>query len=186
VSVVPPGKNENLCIVKGAWRQEAPKCTLRRDRSTGVKEKPLKASVAKEVCDAVLRAYEHLKLQPTKTRPDVAQDAIYETVNRVNRSAKRITPKHAGELAISLGCLWGQTVCDAKGWIWRALTFKTGETVFAIVDPKRTHVVAPMGFLLRMLRKRGENAENTTLLLYNMIKAGELHKGAPKSYKVFS
>jgi hypothetical protein len=112
------------------------------------------------------------------------QQAIYEAVDRVIASPKRLASRRVEDLAIDLGCLWGQTVCDAKGWTWCALNMESGKKSYVVGDPKRSHVVAPMDFLLRMLRKRGENAENTTLLLYNMIMAGELEKGVSKSYRV--
>ena len=82
-------------------------------------------------------------------------------------------PEAQQDHAIALGCLWGQTVCDALGWEW-CLVKKGDAKIFSVASPNRSHFVPPMQFLQDQIRRRGADAEITTLLLFNVLVAGDL------------
>ena len=85
------------------------------------------------------------------------------------------------DLAVNLGCLWGQTVCDELGWEWCCLMLGVGRETYVIVTPNRSHMVSPMDFVLEQLQKRLPE-ENTSMLLFNMLKGKKFGSAKPNSY----
>ena len=87
------------------------------------------------------------------------------------------------DLAVNLGCLWGQTVCDELGWEWCCLMLGDGRETYVIVTPNRSHIVSPMDFVLEQLQKRLPE-ENTSMLLFNMLKGKKF--GSAQSQVLFA
>ena len=85
------------------------------------------------------------------------------------------------DLAVNLGCLWGQTVCDGLDWQWCCLMLGDGRETYVVVTPNRSHIVAPMDFVLEQLQKRLPE-ENTSMLLYDMLKGKAFGKAKAKAY----
>ncbi|MEO6435185.1 MAG: hypothetical protein ABIP55_05430 [Tepidisphaeraceae bacterium] len=137
---------------------------------TGGSDRPLKAGEKKDIHLSIARGYEHLKLTPG-TSPLKVQRAIRDLIDPIVLGRKKGSAKTVADLAVNLGCLWGQTICDIAGWEW-CFAKVSGSAFYAIVTPNRSHVVAPMHFAQAQLKKRSPQ-DNTSLLLFNMIKSGK-------------
>ncbi|MBQ6094383.1 MAG: hypothetical protein IJL09_03195 [Lachnospiraceae bacterium] len=70
------------------------------------------------------------------------------------------------DVAVALGCLFGEALVTGYGWKWKAVGKSAEDAVFSVVSPDENFVNPCMVYLQKILK--GEN-ENTTLLLYNMI-----------------
>lgn len=143
-------------------------------------DRPLELAEEKDIRLAVGRGYKWLKLKRGRTTPMQVQEAILKTIDSVMDSKKKMTARAIENLAINLGCLWGQTVCDEIGWEWCFATIGD-ENVFAVAPPNRSYVVAPMGFVQTQLQKRPPE-DNTSLLLFNMVVGGSLPKAKAGAY----
>jgi hypothetical protein len=148
-------------------------------KTPALREEPLDDAIRKEICSCVADGYKLLEIGP-RSKADRVQKAIQAWIERF-REKKRRSAKAVEDAALYLGCLWGQTVCDELGWEWAAL--KEGQrTHYGIVSPKRESVALPTLHFRALLKNSAE--EVNTLLLYNMIKAGEMTSTAPNSYQV--
>jgi hypothetical protein len=173
--------NKNLRVIEGQW-ELAPPAYVPRSTKPGATERPLPADVAREIEEAARRARTTLKLT-AKSTPAATLQAILAAVERQIAGPKRPPEAETENLAIDLGCLWAQTVCDALGWQWCELKYPKRPATYAIVTPDRSHAIVPMAYMARQLDQRGPSADNTTLLLFNMLKANRLPPARPKSYK---
>ena len=69
------------------------------------------------------------------------------------------------------------------GWEWCAVKHRDTEAL-SIASPNRSHFVQPLHFIQGQLERRGPNAEITSLLLFNMLKAGDLPRATAKTYQL--
>jgi hypothetical protein len=141
---------------------------------------PMKASLRGEIKAALVRARALLQLT-AKSSPADAQRGIYDVVTEIIEDKKRTEKSLLDDLAIDLGCLWGQSVCDALGWEWRVVN-RGDDELHAVVSKDRAYFIAPLVYLRRQLDQRGKTADNTTLLLFNMLKTNKLPHSRPKEY----
>lgn len=176
--------NRNLSVVEGRWEAAPPACRPRAGLKPGAIERPLKLNVVNEVSEAIQRGYDYLKLKPGRAKPAKVRQAIYDAVDRLIAAKRRVPAEQADDLAIDLGCLWGQSLCDSLGWAWCQLKYGRGPAAYAVVSPDRSFAVAPMAYLLRQIGQRGPGADNTTLLLFNMVEAGAVPRSRPQAYKM--
>jgi hypothetical protein len=114
--------------------------------------------------------------------PDRIQQWIYETVNALRSKPRETTEDGRTQTALNLGCLWGQAVCDQLGWEWAAVSLEPGSEFYGVVAPSRSHAIFPLHYVQELLSdpERGQ----TSLLLYNMLKAGDLPPAEPREYKI--
>ncbi len=145
-------------------------------------DRPLDPDVAQEVTDSIARGYEFLKLKDGEVSPEEVQEAIYKAIDRLRGKPSGLTEERITELSVCLGCVWGDTVCRVLNWEWCVATLEGGDH-FGIVTPNRSHVIFPMYFIQEQLKKDAEE-DNTSLLLFNMLVAGQLPKAQPRSYTV--
>jgi hypothetical protein len=150
-------------------------------RTGGGSDRPLKPGEKKDVELSIARGYKHLKLSPG-TAPATTQRAIRDLIDSIVLGKKKVGARTLTDLSVNIGCLWGQTVCDAAGWEWCFV--KVGrDHLLAVAAPSRSHVVAPMHFVQSQLTKRPPQ-DNTSLLLFNMIKSGKsLPPAKAKAYE---
>ncbi|WP_150107464.1 hypothetical protein [Pedosphaera parvula] len=165
-----PGKKSAATLPKPAAVPNTPDFT----------ERPLQPVEEEDIQLSIKRGYKQLKLDPNKASAVATQNAIARALVQVFRAKKKPSPKTIENLAINLGCLWGQTICDVLGWEWCYVTLDESGA-YAIVNSKRSHMVAPMEFILEQLQKQLPE-ENASLFLFNMLKAGSLLKASPRSY----
>jgi hypothetical protein len=177
--------NANLEFDEPAWHTKPPEPGARDpSRPPPGKDEPLRPDQLEEVRAGVARAHQHLALPPDAA-PAAAQRAIFDAVRAIVTSRKRPRPQELTDLAVALGMLWGQTVCDALGWQWCNVRYADGgEVTFATASPTRAHVIAPGALLYRQFTQRGPRPNVTTLLFFNMLKAGKLPRAAPGAYRM--
>jgi hypothetical protein len=145
-----------------------------------ITERPLQPVEEEDIQLSIRRGYKYLNLSSEKASTEKVQSAIALALEEVLSSEKKPTPKTIEDLAINLGSLWGQTICDSLGWEWGYVTLDENGT-YAVVSPNRSHMVAPMDFILEQLQNQSAE-ENTSLVLYKMLTAGSLMKARPRSY----
>ena len=144
-------------------------------------DRALREDERKEIAECIKAAYDFLKVNPKAASTAAVQKAIYNAIDEIIRSRKRLTTKLETDLALNLGCLWGETVRRTLRWQW-CYAKVDGTEFFAIASRDRSHVVAPMPFIMEQLRKRGASCDNTSLLLFNMLKGNSFPKAEPGSY----
>jgi hypothetical protein len=169
--------NASLKWAPAAWKIQRDYVDHGPDESTT--DAPHPDNVRAEVVGAIDRARASLQLPPRASSPRV-MEAICGAVDRVIEG-KRPSKSKLEDLAIDLGCLWGQTVCDALKWEWRVVT-RDGQDSFAIASRDRAHYIPPMVYMKRQLSQRGDSADNTTHLLFNMLKGRKLPASRPRAY----
>ena len=91
-------------------------------------DRPLQSEEAAEIRACIARAYAHLKLKPNASAKRV-QEAMRDAIDAVTLGKKKLPRKVREGFAFDLGCLWGQTVCDALGWQWCVATVAGDEFV---------------------------------------------------------
>jgi hypothetical protein len=172
--------NEHLVINPESWCMEPPQERAAPSASAS-RDTPLSVEAGKEIDDAIQRACVELKLEAKKRSPEAVQQAIYEKLQQL-AAGKKLKGDDLKNRAIDLGSLWGQSVCDALGWEWCAV--RDGDTeIFSVAAPDRSYFVAPLHFMQKQLGRRGADAEITSLLLFNMLKAGNLPPARAKDYQ---
>ena len=143
-------------------------------------DRPLNASEQRDIDLSIQRGRALLKLTP-KASTKKTQEAIRDAIDATSLGKKKLSKKAAIDLAVNLGCLWGQTVCDALSWQWCCLKLADGSETCVIVTPSRSHMVSPLDFVLEQLQKRLPE-ENTSMLLFNLLKSKKLDPAKAKSY----
>jgi hypothetical protein len=110
------------------------------------------------------------------------QATIHDAITRF-RSAPDAFPGLAQQdLAVCLGCLWGQAVCDECGWSWALVTLDDGDEVYGILPADKAQVVFPMAYVHDLLDE--PDSHETNLVLYDTIKKGPLPEATPGEYLV--
>lgn len=85
--------------------------------------------------------------------------------------------------ALGLGCLWAEQVCGSLGWSWATLTSGDAEH-HCIVSPDRRFAIHATAYLRSLLSDR--EADNTVVLLFNMIAAGNVPQAEAGQYRFLS
>jgi hypothetical protein len=99
---------------------------------------------------------------------------------------ERVRPLEGERLideALELGCLWAEQVLRVTGWNWAELR-KSDAANYAVVSADRALAVFPANYLRELLAD--SERDNTALLLFNMIRAGNVPAADPGDYEVFS
>ena len=161
-----------------------PMQTTPPDAGTSLPQAATDRALNGEETEAVRKQMEHamevLGIDPRTTTPDDIQQSVYHEVNRVRNDIAMNDPEILEDIALGLGCLWGQSVCDMLGWEWAFITIE-GSDGIGVLSPSRSLAAFPMASIKRILED--SQRENTSLLLYNMLKAGSF-SAEPNSYKV--
>jgi hypothetical protein len=79
-----------------------------------------------------------------------------------------------------VGALWGQQIVREFRWTWMSIE-KEGEVEWAVVSTDRAYAAFPRPYLSRMLLP--PYADNTLMLMFNMLKAGKLPPSSPNAYE---
>jgi hypothetical protein len=172
--------HKNLLIIEAQWVVAYPELQPRKSKQGRVKESKPGADVLQQISEAVTRAREFLELK-SKASPKAAITAVRQAIDNVRRQ-KRRKGKNAKELAIDLGALWGEALCQALNWEWCMLREKGEGTVCAVCSPDRSHAIDPISLIYRLVTSRNSDYDNTALLVFNMIKAGDMPVSVPRGY----
>jgi hypothetical protein len=157
-----------------------PKPSRKESPAPNPSDRPLNDTEQRDISLSIKRGYKYLKLEP-KSSPTATQKAMLKAIDAIALGKKKVSKNVEMDLAVNLGCLWGQTVCDDIGWEWCCLMLEDRRETYVIVTPNRSHMVSPMDFVLRQLDKRLPE-ENTNLLLFNMLKGKSFGAAKAGSY----
>ncbi len=168
-----------LSLELDQWVVDKPELTLKP--RTDVVDLSLTDEVVEELRDGIERAYQHLDLVPGQIAGKALISAINDFVDlQIKEGIKK---KLAIDLAVDLGSLWGQVLCEESGWEWRSIADGNDQAVYCVANPERSYCISPTHFLLRMLQLKGPDAENTTLLTYNMLNYPDHLDAPPGAYR---
>jgi len=173
--------SENLLLQEDQWIVEFPEAQP-VSRVFRIQEATPEPEVINEINAAQTRARESLGLAGECNSATIVERLSTE-VNEL-RSQSRLSASQKKQIAIDLGCLWGNALRDAKQWEWCVVSTEPDTSVYAICHPSRSHAVDPIGFVHRILSSK-RNA-NTTALLFNMIVADDLPEAPPLTYSWLS
>src|SRR3989442_12510186 len=81
------------------------------------------------------------------------------------------------DLASQLGCLYGNILRDEVGWEWRIVN-ADGDEFLGIGPADKSVMLAPIGYIHSQMTAPA-SGDNTSMLLFNMIKGGAMPKGEP-------
>lgn len=107
-----------------------------------------------------------------------------DPAERVRAMMELVDATNAGKAAaegldLALACAWGEEIRAAAGLRWVDVRWPGGNSI-ALVPDDRRYVLRPLPYFKRMLS--GPSVDNTVLLLFNMVVAGNVPRAAPKSY----
>jgi hypothetical protein len=111
-------------------------------------------------------------------------DAPETVVRAIGRFIDEWDPEHAtGErelaiIAMCIGLVWGHQVTRELGWQWAVLE-QDGQRSYAVVSPDRAYATHPTVLMAQWLQGA---RDNTVILLFNMVRAGNLPPSAPHTY----
>ena len=126
-------------------------------------------------------ALKHIGLAEEETDPKTIVTAICGYVDTVRKTGEVPTDQ---DLLLGIGALWGKQLVAVLDWTWVHLSWESGFKTYGVVPEDRAVVCIPLDVLPDHLQKK--TPENTTLLLFNMIVAGNQGPAAPGSYTIFS
>ena len=139
---------------------------------------PLAADIAKDVKLSIRRGAQTVGVKASAAPLEI-QRAIRTAIDDISARKVTLSKRAAQDFAVNVGCLWGQTVCDAAKWQWCfAKIGKSKSANLAVAAPDRSYIVTPMQFIQSKL----SGGENTSMLLFNMIRDG-LPSRQPNTYQ---
>ncbi len=142
-------------------------------------DRPLNTDERKEVDLFVAEGFKRLGLEPATGSDEVQQAILDRLCAEVGLSG------HSSEerlsLYLELGCLWGQTLCTVLGWEWALVSLDENE-YYGIVTQNRSHAIFPLHYIKELLED--PDKDQTSLLVYNMLKAGDLPKAEAGQYAI--
>jgi hypothetical protein len=128
----------------------------------------------------VTGARDALTLLSADASPDDIVQAISEAADGLR--SLRLEDQKALEASIPFGALWGEQVNRALGWEWVWLTEADDQQYeyYAVVSPGREYYIS--AFFLLAHYVIGVKEDDTSVLLFNMLKAGNLPASRPRGY----
>ena len=160
----------NLRIVPGQWITDPPVVQTREGSDSEASESEITDEVRTELDEAAARARTSLKLGRVR-KPEKLVEAIHDAIDEL-RLRKGVKAAEKKQLAIDYGSLWGEALCTAVGWTWCSVESSPGESTFAVCSPTRSHAVAPLQVMFRLVSRT--KTANNSLLLFNMIVSGNM------------
>jgi hypothetical protein len=147
-------------------------------------EQPLDDAHRAELDDLVQQGYEWLGGLPHigdyfPARPDDPLSVATSIRQFVDGFRERGNGADAERFAFALGAVYGHILKRAIGWSWILLE-TGGAPLFALVPPDRSVAIRPQLYLYRLLSDR--TTDNTVLLQFNMLTAGQAPQAPARSY----
>jgi hypothetical protein len=144
-------------------------------------DEPVAEDLAEELMAQARNAMSLLFPEPQKKAPTpkATVAAILEHVDAIHAGKVRLAPREVRERCLALACLWGEAVTKQLGYEWRQVRWPGGGSI-GIVEPNRRFALYPFPYIERIVEDR--RADNTILLLFNMLVGGNVPKAAPNSY----
>jgi hypothetical protein len=149
----------------------------------GMSDSPLPEETRREIHAGIVRAREYLKLPKLCSVVEIHQ-AIFETVSRIIETNQPSRSERSG-LAFDFGSLWGHATAGGLKWEW-CVVADGEERKIAIASPGREYFVPPLEYMKFQINQTREEADVTTFLLYNLIKAGKMPGSGARRYRMLS
>ena len=99
------------------------------------------------------------------------------------RKKKRAAPRDA-DTRLGLGVLWGEQLRARTRWQWVHVTYPNGFKSFGLVPKDRHCACFPLNDIPDQMSKK-KKRENTSILLFNMVVAGNTPKTKKDDYTPF-
>jgi hypothetical protein len=133
-----------------------------------------------EDLQALIQAAAEATGQTEQAAPDEVVQSISDAVATIRRSMS--DRQQAFEASIPYGALWGDQVRRALGWEWVWLTEVEDEQYqyYAVTSPNREYFVAPL--FLHGPFAMGDAEEDTSVLLFNLLRTGHIPRTGPRAY----
>ena len=141
--------------------------------------KPLPKYVQKGVTSCLRDAATLLGIEGRALDPTQMQDRINDKINELRRTGP-LTPEALDFAAYALGALWGHAVCLSCNWQWVMLHAGKQHTA-AVMSPDAGFVVFPVPYVRGLLTDHSR--DQTSLLLFNMIRANAVGTPTPGAYE---
>ncbi len=170
--------HKNLRIVDNQWIVDFPKTKPRKRAQSPITDTAPAPEIAAQLEEAASRAREFLNLGRVRD-PSKTAKAIDQAINEI-RSRSRLPADKRKQLAIDLGALWGNALCQAKQWEWCCIRPTAEEQIFAIVSSNRSHAIDPIRLVFNLLSSR--QVASNSLLLFNMIVSGRQPETSDRAY----
>ena len=142
------------------------------------KDRPLNEEEGAEMKQGIAAGLQRVNLS-TSSPPDLVQQAIKPVIDQLRTQFANQSEDDGGDAIWALASLWGDAVTRATDWEW-ILLLDGDEEIHAIAPPARSHVIYPFHYIHSLLSD--PDADQTSLLLYNMLKAGNLPPAKPGDY----
>lgn len=142
-----------------------------------VAERALSKEEMREIRNYVAKGLELINGDSSAASPTEIVTHIRIAIDK--HRGKALSAKRAEELAFCFGCLWGEMVVRELGWDWAAVSLE-GQECYGVVSPKRECMVLPLHMIKEQLSEGMR--ENTSLLLFNILRAGQDPEAKPGSY----
>jgi hypothetical protein len=140
---------------------------------------PADPDILDEVDEAAAHAISQLGLL-RDSEPQAIASAIRTHVDAV----RPLSGEELDETAIVLAALWAEQVRRALNWEWVELKKGRKSVGYGIVSPDRALVTLPILYMRELLADAAR--DNTVLLLFNMLVAGNVPPSAPGELKEIS
>jgi|SRR5579872_694815 len=159
----------------GAQAQVAPAPFVKSDRPLNTEEAEMVAELAGKLLGRIEESLD-------APNPDLWQQCLYVMIDNLREQLKMSPVSDAGitTLAMGFGSLWGQALCAKLNWSWAMVQVDPDTEMFAVVSLNRSHAVYPVSYMQGLLRN--PDKDQTSLLLYNMLKEGQLPPAKPGEY----
>jgi hypothetical protein len=137
-----------------------------------MKDRLLNEEERAEMREGIAAGLKYVKM-PADSSPDALQEALKRVIDSLRKRFAKLSEDDAEHALWALASLWGDSVVREVGWEW-VIAIEGRDEWHAISPPNRSHLVYPFHILDRLLTDR--RSDQTSLLLYNMLKSGDLPK----------
>jgi hypothetical protein len=145
-----------------------------------IRDRPLSRLMADVHRQCQFQGNRILRINHRQRTPDFVQQRIYDHIMNCRQEPSHLNEKALDDMGQALGTLWGESVCRELGWEWAEIVRGEQLVGVGIVSPTRSLVICPVPYIRRLLADR--TSDPTSLLLYNMLKAGSIPEGQAGSY----
>ena len=143
--------------------------------------RPLDQNEEEDLIANVLRGWDHLKL-PDNASTSEALKVLKKEIHRLRPGFAFLKPNVRHNISVALGSVWGHLLTKETSWEWCGLSLD-GAEFLAVVSPDRACAISPVGFIQQQL---AGDSDDTVILLFNMIRGGNLPNAAPGEYRMLS
>jgi hypothetical protein len=176
--------NESLRLSTKDWILDAPRVEMRSGLKPGAVERGLRKNERSEINASIAQGLLRLGMSTPKSAAAAKRvvSRLSTEIDALRKLPKRKSTKPDTDAAIELGCVFGHALCVAMGWTWQAIRYPRTATKYAVLSLDRAYAISAMQFVHAKLLESDPLADNTTMLLFNMIVAGRLPPSRPKRF----